>query len=144
MSGIKLKGVDLVTSIDEQVKAKIPTKISQLTNDSGYVTTSGSVASANTATTATNLTGTSGVTAGTYGPSANVTIANNNRTGSIVIPYFTVNTQGRITNMVNRTLKVTTGCNNCSVTSGCSQCNNCSQTSGCSNCNNCSNCNCQP
>jgi len=122
-------GVDLVTIIKNNVDPMKPTKTSQLTNDSGYITTSGHVASANTANSAQYLTGTSGVSAGTYGPGSNVTIGNNGGSGTIAIPYYTVNAQGLITSIGTRTLKVTTGCNNCS---------NCSYHQ----CNYCDNCNC--
>lgn len=124
---------DLTAIVNDQVQSETPTKLSDLENDAGYVTTTGHVAHAKTANAATNLTGASGVTAGTYGPSASVSITTG-QTKSINIPYFTVNSAGIVTYMTQRTLKVTSGCNNCS---NCGQCNNYSGCSQCSTCNNC-------
>ena len=148
---INVSGKDLSTLIDEKVEQSQPTKLSQLSNDSNYVTTSGHVASAQTASSATNLTGNSGVSAGSFGPTSSVTV-NINQTGQINVPYFTVNAQGRITSMGHRTLRVTSGCQQCSncsdcrVTSGCTQCTQCTDSGGCSqSCGQgCSNCDCQP
>ena len=56
----------------------------------GPITTSGTISLAN-----------SGVTAGTYGPSANVTGSNNS---TISVPQITVDATGRVTSVTNRTL----------------------------------------
>ena len=130
MADILIRGKPVQTLVDEEALSLATVKTSDLENDVGYVTVNDTVANSNTADTATKITTNSGVSAGAKGPTANVSIAQNNKTGSIAIPYFTVNAQGIITSAGTRTLKVTTGCNNCAVYSGCSQCSNCS------NCNN--------
>lgn len=148
---INIKDVPIVNITDDCINEITPKTTSDLENDIGYITSSGSVASATVATTATNLTGNSGVSAGTQGPGANISVGTGGQ-GSISIPYFTVNAQGLITSMGTRTLTVYSGCSqcsncgHCSVTSGCSQCSNCSICSRCTNCSDCNRytCNCQP
>lgn len=131
-------------AIDEKIKQRVeelkPTKLSELTNDAKYATASDKIASTKQADSATSLSSNSGVTAGSKGPTASLTLAANNKTGTIKIPQFTVTAQGVITSMVERTLKITTGCLQCSVTEGCDQCAHCDQTSGCSQCYDCSDC----
>lgn len=132
-----LKGKQYQEIVKESIQPDMPIKLSQLINDSDYVTATGSVYSVTSATNTAQITGNSGVSAGTYGPTANVSIGRTN-SGSIVIPYFTVTAQGIVTSVTNRTLSITTGCSNCGYCSVCSQCN---QSSGCNNCSTCSNCN---
>ena len=131
---IIISGKNLTQVVEEQVQSQVPTKLSQLNNNSGFVTTSGHVAYAQTAYSASNLTGNSGVSAGTYGPTGNVSITTGN-TGTINIPSFTVDSTGTITYMTQRTLRVTSGCSNCS---NCGQCNHYSTCDNCGHCNNCS------
>jgi len=129
MSKLTINSTAIETAVQQTAQSKFPTKMSQLTNDSGYVTASGSVDSVSTATNTSRITGGSGVSAGTYGAGGNVTVGNKG-SGSISIPYFTVNAQGRVTASYNRTLYINTHCNDCS---------HCSYT-----CSYCSNCDCQP
>lgn len=65
-----------------------------------------------------------GVGAGSVGPGADVSIALGGK-GSILIPYFSVDSYGRVLTKGTRTLTVTTGtsCNNCSDCNNCSECN---------------------
>lgn len=137
MADIKISGKPVQTLIDERAIELAAVKTSDLENDVGYITVNDTVANSNTADTATKITTNSGVSAGAKGPTANVSIAQNNKKGSIQIPYFTVNAQGIITSAGTHTLTVTTGCNNCSVTSGCTQYSRCSRSSY-SRCSRCS------
>lgn len=137
---LNVNGVAVDDLIKEKVAAAKPTKMSQLTNSGKFAKSTDTIASAASADTATNLVGNSGVTAGTKGAVSNTTINANKGTGSIKIPQFTVNAQGIITSLVERTLTITTGCAECSVTSGCANCTQCNVTSGCKNCNDCNNC----
>lgn len=97
-------------------KPTIPTKVSELTNDSGFTKNTGTVTSVKIAagtglsvdsTSAITTSGTrtlslaaSGVTADTYGPSANVTGTDG---ATIVVPEITVDTYGRVTSVTERT-----------------------------------------
>lgn len=135
-----ISGVAIDEKIKQRVEQKKPTKLSELTNDAKYAKTSDKIASAKTADSATTLSSNSGVTAGSKGPTASLTLAANSKTGSIKIPQFTVTEQGIITAMTERTLTITTGCLECSVSSGCDQCPKCNQTSGCKQCSDCNNC----
>ena len=132
-------------AIDDYIKQRTgdakPTKMSELTNDANFATFDDKIASATNADKAVSLTTKSGVTAGSKGPTGSVTIAANNKTGTIKIPQFTVNEQGIITSITERTLTITTGCMHCTVTPGCDQCSHCEQTSGCSQCSDCNRCN---
>lgn len=115
--------------IDEEISYIRPHNTSDLTNDSNFITDKDSIDSATVALkSATNLVG-NRVAAGTYGPSANVTIPANNGTGTINIPYFVVNDQGVVTNVAQRTLRVTSGCSHCSYESKCDYCSKCSYSS---------------
>ena len=150
MADIKINGKSITTVISEAVVESNPKKLSEIDNDSAYVTTSGHVKSAKTATNATTISSSSGVKAGSYGQGESVTITQA-QTGSMQIPYFTVNAQGLITSMGYRTLKVTAGCKDCTNCSQCNKTSGCDQTSGggcgdCSySCSRCSdNCNCEP
>ena len=149
LTNIKLKTVTLQDITDEVAESKIPTTTSKITNDANYVLISGKINSAVTANKAAKVTNKSGVTAGSYGPTANVTIGKTERK-SIVIPQFTVNAQGLVTSATNRTYIVANACSNCSqcdrcsqckVTSGCNQCTDCNQTTcrynECSDCGHC-------
>lgn len=118
-------------------------KTSQYINDPEYVTKSGKVYSVDTATNTKELTNPSGVSQGRYGATNNVTISNSG-SNSIKIPYFSVNSQGLITSMVNRTLSVTTACEYCSKCDHTASCTNCSNCTNCSKCNYDSHCNCSP
>lgn len=145
MSGIVIK-TQTIESVVSARNKQTTRKLSELQNDSSFVTSSGSVQSVQVANTAKTITGGSGVSANTYGPTGNVTI-NASASGSINIPYFTVNSQGIITSAVNRKLTITTGCsncNNCTVTTSCTYCTDCSQCTDCSKCSHCSDCNCEP
>lgn len=147
MADIKISGKSITTVVDEVVVESNPTKLSEIENDSAYVTTSGHVKSAKTATSATTVSNTSGVSAGSYGQGGSVTITQT-KTGSVKIPYFTVNAQGLVTSMGYRTLTVTAGCKRCTNCSQCNKTSGCSQTSGCSHscsrCSHCGDCNCEP
>lgn len=116
MADILIRGTPVQTLIDQEAVSLVAVKTSDLENDVGYVTVNDTVANANTADTATAISTPSGVRANSYGPTANVNIAQGGKTGSINIPYFTVNAQGIITSMTTHKLTVTTGCNNCNVT----------------------------
>lgn len=137
---LTVNGVAVDDLVKEQTIAAKPTKMSQLANDANFAKTTDTIAAAATADTADNLVGKSGVTAGTTGATGNVTISSNRGSGTIKIPQFTVNAQGVITSLVERTLTITTGCSECSVTSGCNNCSQCNVTSGCRNCRDCTNC----
>ena len=103
------------------LEQSIPTKVSQLENDSnyiteseltdrGYTTNTGTVTSV---TAGTGLTGgtistsgtialdDSGATAGSYGPSSTSITGNNGI--SVSVPYITVDKHGRVTSITNRT-----------------------------------------
>ena len=103
---ITIKGTDLMDIVDDVTTANATVKASSLTNDVPYLKVTDKAKSATAADSATQLTGKSGVTAGTYGPSANVTVDGN--TGSINIPRITVNAHGQVTAAAQYTLKVTT------------------------------------
>ena len=151
MAQIIIKDKNLNDLIKEQANAEMPKNISELQNDSAFVTSSQSVRSVNTATNTTDVTGSSGTATGTFGPGSNVTLGSSG-SASISVPYFKVNEQGLITQVTNRTLSMTTGCSNCSQCSvyySCSQCSNCSVCNDCSQtCSRCYECNdscgCQP
>ena len=90
-----------------KVKALIPSKTSELTNDSGFTTNTGTITevSAGSGLTGGGTSGsvslsleTSGVTAGSFGPTANVSGAN-----PIYVPRLTVDTYGRITSITSKT-----------------------------------------
>ena len=138
LTNIKIKTTTLRNIVDDTAEAKIPTTTSKITNDANYVLVSGKINSATTADRTAKITKASGVTAGTYGPSANVTIGNTERK-SIIIPQFTVNAQGLVTSATNRTYIVANACSNCTECDKCSQCN---VTSGCSRCTDCSRTSC--
>ena len=151
MAKIIIKDTDIKDLAKQQTEASMPKNISQLTNDSAFVTSSGSVQSVDTATNTTDITGASGTSSGSFGAAGNVTLGSSG-SASIRVPYFRVNEQGLITQVTNRTLSMTTGCSNCSQ---CSQYSSCSQCSDCNVCNNCSrtcsncyecndSCGCQP
>ena len=82
-----------------------------------------------------------GVTAGAYGPSANVNPAHR---GSFTVPYFKVDARGRLLEAANRTIKLpadaNTHCTHCSHCSHCSYCTYCQCESSWCKENNCSNC----
>lgn len=133
---ITLQNQNLQQIVEEKAQKTYHTKLSQLINTAGFVTANDTVNHAVTADNTQKITGVSGVNAGTYGPSANVTIGNVN-SGTITIPQFTVNAQGIVTSVTNRTLSVKNACSNCSK---CSQGSGCSQSSCGSNHSRCSNC----
>jgi hypothetical protein len=133
MADIKISGRSVQELIDEEAISLVAVKTSDLENDVGYVTVNDTVANSNTADSATGLVTPSGVQASSYGPTANVNIAQGGKTGSIDIPYFTVNAQGIITSMTTHKLTVTTGCNNCNVIVPYSRCSRCG-----TNCSHCS------
>ena len=141
LSRIKIQNEKLDEIVENKAQTTYHTKMSQLINTAGFVTKDGTVNHAVRADNTQKLTGVSGVNAGTYGPSGNVTIGNTG-SGSIIIPQFTVNAQGIVTSVTNRTLKITNKCSNCSH---CNKTTSCSETSGCSDCgrssySRCSNC----
>lgn len=145
MSKLILKDQSLEALIAVKNK-EVTRRVSYLENDSNFVTAEGSVKSVEVASTTKAITNTSGVSANTYGPTTDVTIAAKT-SGSINIPYFTVNEQGIITSAVNRKLSIKTGCshcNNCSVTTSCTYCKDCSYCSNCGDCSHCGDCNCEP
>lgn len=125
MADIKINNTSVQTLVDQEALSLVAVKTSDLENDVGYVTVDGTVANANTADTATAISTPSGVQANSYGPTANVNIAQGGKTGSVDIPYFTVNAQGIITSMTTHKLTVTTGCNNCNVIIPHSRCGHC-------------------
>ena len=143
MPQIIVNGKNLLDIAQEKTEQQKPT-ISQLQNDSNFVQPSGSVRSVQIATNTTNITGSSGTSTGTFGPTGNVTV-NRNSSGSIKVPYFSVNEQGLITSVTNRTLSITTGCSNCnqcSVYDSCSHCTDCINCVDCSRYSRCSDCDC--
>lgn len=86
----------------------------------------------------------SGVTSGNYGPTGNVNPAHG---GSFTVPYFTVNSKGKITAAATRTIRLPADNNtHCTYCTHCSYCNAfCSHCSHCTYCTYCSSshCNCQ-
>lgn len=151
MAQILIQNENLNELIKQQADTNMPKKVSELENDSKFVTSSGSVASVSSAGSTVKVTGATGTASGNFGGASNVTLGSTG-SASISVPYFKVNEQGLITQVTNRTLSMTTGCSNCShcsVYNNCSQCSNCnicdrcSRT--CSNCSDCSDiCGCQP
>lgn len=134
LESIILKDKPLSELVKETVSASVPKSTVNIENDAGFITANEKVNSAVKATNTLALSTASGVSAGTYGPSADVAIGSTDRK-SVVIPQFTVNANGIITSAVNRTYTVGNSCSNCS---DCSHCSRCSVTSGCSECSNCS------
>lgn len=103
---VTVQGTDLIDIVDSVTTKNATVKASSLVNDVHYLKVTDKANSVTSADSAAKLTGASGVTAGTYGPSANVTVDGN--TGSVNIPRITVNAQGQITAAAQYTLKVTT------------------------------------
>ena len=73
----------------------------------------GSVSSTGNWNIATSLSS-SGVTTGSYGPSANVTLSSGS--GSFSVPYFTVDSKGRVTAASTKTITIVLPIYNGSVT----------------------------
>lgn len=145
MSKILIDNIDVLSTLENDINTSLKFNASSYKNNIGAITNSEPVDSAAHSNTATTLKNDSGVSAGSFGPSSNVTIESGGFTNNILIPYFTVNSEGIITSIGNRTLTVTTGCDNCAVYSECSNCTKCTVCSRCSyNCNRCSNCSQSP
>lgn len=112
MAHIKINdGDDLVTIDGEDYVAKViaqkkPTATSMLQNDVSFTTSDGVAGSADTVDESLTITSASGTPVGGFGPANNVTI--NRTTGSIIVPQITIDSTGRITNVVNRTFTLQT------------------------------------
>lgn len=107
MATINIKGVGLSDAVQTTVDNYNVATTSDLVNDSNFAVSTGTIAHATNTKSAVQLSGTSGVKGGTYGPSANVTVSGTTKK-SITIPQITINAQGRITAVTNRTLSVQT------------------------------------
>lgn len=122
---LKINNKTLLDYLDEEVNSK-EYSLSDLTNDA-FVVKTDKIESVEHSNYTLKLSDCS-VSPGNYGPSSDVTIGSTN-TGSITIPYFTVNSQGIVTSVSNKTLSISNSCSNCSQ---------CSKYSACSNCQQCS------
>ena len=110
-SGAELSKIT-VNNVAKATSADSATKATQLANSRNISLTgdaSGSTGFNGTGDASISVTlANSGVSAGTSGPSANVTIAKNS-SGSFVVPYFTTDAKGRVTARGTRTISITTG-----------------------------------
>lgn len=103
---LTINNTDIVDTINARAVLLIPTKTSQVSNNSDFITSQGNAAFASNVTQATSITAASGVQAGGKGPSNNVTI--NRTSGSIIVPQITVKANGTISAVTNRTFSLTT------------------------------------
>lgn len=110
-SGAELSKIT-INNVAKATSADSATKATQLTNSRNISLTgdaSGSTGFNGTGDASISVTlANSGVSAGTSGPSANVTIAKGS-SGSFVVPYFTTDAKGRVTARGTRTISITTG-----------------------------------
>ncbi len=132
LNRIVLQNETLQQIVEDKAEKTYHTKLSQLINTAGFVTANDTVNHAVTADATEAITGSSGASAGTYGQPTDVTIGGT-KSGTVIIPYFTVNAQGIITSVTQRTLSVSNTCSNCTHTmySRCGQCGDHSRHSRC-------------
>ena len=107
LNRIVLQAETLQQIVEDKAQKTYHTKLSQLINTAGFVTANDTVNHAVTADSTEAITGSSGASAGTYGQPTDVTIGGT-ESGTVTIPYFTVNAQGIITSVTQRTLNVST------------------------------------
>lgn len=103
MPYFKVNEQDYIANV---IEAKRPKTTSAMQNDISLTTTTGHAYSADTVDSSVTITSASGTPVGGFGPSNNVTI--NRTTGSIIVPRITVDSTGRITNVVNYTFTLQT------------------------------------
>lgn len=107
MATISIKNVELSKAIQTTIDNYNVATTSDLVNDSNFAVSSGTIAHSVNTKSAVQLSGNTGVAGGTYGPSANVSVSGS-AAKSITVPQITVNAQGQITAVTNRTLTIQT------------------------------------